>query len=267
MRKRIIALIMAVSIAIASAFLLVGCDKKNVAMNEVETIGIIGAMEEEVISLKNAMTAEEVIKFAGKEYYKGVLGKANVVVVQCDMGKVNAGICANTLIDRFDCTKIINTGVAGALDDKLKRGDVIISTDAVQHDFDATPIGYEKGEVPYTGKVAFAADEEMVKVAYESAKEYNKQGDAYKGRICSGDQFIASEEVKKRIVSDFGGLCCDMESAAIAQVCYLNDIPFVILRVVSDSPGETEIEEYQASESDYSLSCANIVKYMMDKYY
>ena len=183
------------------------------------------------------------------------------------MGKVNAGTCTNTLINRYGCSKIINTGVAGSLDKKLKKGDIVISTDAVQHDFDATPIGFKKGEIPYLGKVSFDADEELIGKAYEAAIEYNKNIQVYKGRICSGDQFIETKEEKDKITSYYGGLCCDMESGAIAQVCYLNEVPFVILRTVSDVPGETDVEEYKASEADFSLICAKTVEYMIENYY
>lgn len=238
-----------------------GCNNNTAVKNDV--IGIIGAMDVEVESLKETMNVKEITEVAGAKYYVGTMGKNEVVVVRCDMGKVNAGACTTILIHKFGCTKIINTGVAGSLDRKLKMGDIVVSTEAVQHDFDARPIGYEIGEIPYTGLVSFQADEELADEIYKVASEYNDHTKVYKGRVCTGDQFIASHEELEEIVSNFGGLCCDMESGAIAQVCYLNKVPFAIIRVMSDMPGDTEISEYQEKEADFSLKCARIVEKMM----
>lgn len=256
--KAIVTFIMIVTICFS------GCQKN--AEIPSASIGIIGAMDVEVASIKEAMTVKQVIKDSGVEYYIGVLGKTKVVVAKCDMGKVHAGICASKMIDKYGCTKIINTGVAGSLDSNIKMGDIVVSTDVVQHDFDATPIGFEKGEIPYTGKISFEADEEMIEKVYEYANNFNEHTKAYKGRICSGDQFIASKEKLTKITSEFGGLCCEMEGGAIAQVCYLSDIPFVIMRIISDLPGETKISDYQESEADFSLKCARIVEKMIKEW-
>ena len=159
-------------------------------------IGIIGAMEEEVTSLKEALTDSKTTSIAGMEFCEGKLDSENVVVVQCGMGKVNAGICANTLINDFGCTKIINTGVAGSLDNQIDIGDIVVSTDAVQHDFTIEPIGFEKGEIPYTGLYAFPADETMRKEAVQAVRESAPDVKVFEGRVCTGDQFIFSKEQK-----------------------------------------------------------------------
>lgn len=112
-------------------------------------------MDAEVDSLKSAADAQDKTTIAGMEFCAGAIGEKKVVIVKCGMGKVNAGICAHTLINYFDCTKIINTGVAGSLDNRIDIGDIVVSTDAVQHDFDVTAIGFVKGEIPYTGLYAF----------------------------------------------------------------------------------------------------------------
>ncbi len=260
--KKVITIYM--SFMLSVVLFLSGCSSKiDSTASAGDIIGIIGAMDVEVASIKEEMTINEKKTFAGMEYTIGTFGNANIVVVKCDMGKVNAGICASTLINQLGCTKIINTGVAGALDKKLKMGDIVISTDAVQHDFDARPIGYERGEIPYTGLVSFKADEKLIDEIYEVASEFDEHTNVYKGRVCTGDQFIASVEDLEKIVSSFGGLCCEMEGGAIAQVCYLNKTPFVIIRTISDTPGVTEISEYQEKEADFSLKCARIVEKML----
>ena len=180
------------------------------------------------------------------------------------MGKVNAGICSNTLINDFGCTKIINTGVAGSLDNQIDIGDFVISTDAVQHDFNAEAIGFKKGEIPYTGLYAFPADETMRAAAVKAVKDTSPDNHVFEGRVCSGDQFISTKEQKEKIISDFGGMCCEMEGAAIAQACYLNKTPFVIIRAISDKPDETEIVEYKDFKAEAAARCAEIVKNMVE---
>ena len=230
-----------------------------------EVIGVIGAMDVEVNSLKESAEISEIGSVAGMEFCKGKLGDRDVVIVKCGMGKVNAGICANTLINQFGCTKIINTGVAGSLDNKIDIGDIVVSIDAVQHDFTVEAIGFKKGEIPYTGKFAFEADEALRKAAVESVKKTAPEIHVFEGRVCSGDQFISNKEQKNKIISDFGGMCCEMEGAAIAQACYLNSTPFVVIRAISDKPDETEFVEYKVFEAQAARRCAEIVRYMVEQ--
>ena len=230
-----------------------------------ETIGIIGAMDAEVDSLKSAAGANSTTTIAGMEFFEGDLGGKRVFIVKCGMGKVNAGICAHTLIVRFGCTKVINTGVAGSLDDRIDIGDIVVSTDAVQHDFDVEAIGFAKGEIPYTGLYAFPADDELRAAAVSAAHEAAPSIQVFEGRVCSGDQFITTKEQRGAITSNFGGLCCEMEGAAIAQACYLNDVPFVIIRAISDKPSETEIVDYKTFEPYAAELCAAIVEHMVEQ--
>lgn len=227
-------------------------------------VGIIGAMDEEVVTLKEALKEMKVTKIAEMEFCEGKLGDKSVVVVKCGMGKVNAGICAHTLINYFGCTRVINTGVAGSLDNRLDIGDLVVSIDAVQHDFTVEAIGFEKGEIPYTGLYAFPADEEMRKAALEAQKEVAPNTHAFEGRICSGDQFISENEQKEKIIADFGGMCCEMEGAAVAQVCYLNNTPFVVIRAVSDKSDGSQSMEYELFKEEASKNCARIVQYMVE---
>ena len=227
-------------------------------------IGIIGAMEEEVTLFKDKMILDEVVPVSGMNYYLGSISGKPVAIVQCGMGKVNAGICTQTLIREFHATEVINTGVAGSLDNKIEIGDMVISKDAVQHDYDVSPIGFEKGEIPYTGLHAFEADPALVTTALEAVREVASEVAAFPGRICSGDQFVYLSEQKDTITGLFGGLCCDMESAAIAQVCYLNDTPFVILRAISDKPDGSEEIVFDVFKEEAAHRSARVVLKMLD---
>ena len=239
--------------------------KEKPEFEDPEAIGIIGAMEEEVSLLKKTADIKKTTKIADMEFCEGTIGGKSVVIVQCGMGKVNAGICANTLINNFGCVKIINSGVAGSLDNKLDIGDIVVSVDAVQHDFTVEAIGFEKGEIPYTGLYAFPADELMRRAAVAAVQENYPDIHVYEGRICSGDQFISDKEQKDKIVSDFGGLCCEMEGAAIAQACYLNSIPFVVLRAISDKSDGSHSVEYETFKKEAAETCAKSVLAMLEK--
>ena len=228
-----------------------------------EKTGIIGAMEEEVNFLKEALSDSKTSTIAGMEFFEGKLDGEDVVVVQCGVGKVNAGICANTLINNFGCTRIINTGVAGSLDNEIDIGDVVVSVDACQHDFTVEALGFANGEIPYTGLFAFPADETMRKEAVEAVHEAAPDVHVFEGRVCTGDQFISSKIQKETITSAFGGMCCEMEGGAIAQACYLNNTPFVIIRAISDKADDSEELNYELFKEEAAEHCASIVHYMI----
>ena len=261
MKKRSIALILVLSLL--AGVLLMGCAQVKPTEAQ-EIIGIIGAMDVEVESLKEAADITRRTTVADMEFCQGTLGEKSVVIVKCGMGKVNAGVCASTLIGAFGCTKIINTGVAGSLDNRIDIGDIVVSVDAVQHDFDVAYLGFAKGEIPYTGLYAFPADEELRASAVRAVRAEAPDRQVFEGRVCSGDQFITTKEQKDTITSNFGGLCCEMEGAAIAQVCYLYQTPFVIVRAISDKPDETEVVDYQVFEAEAAAACAKIVRHMVE---
>ena len=227
-------------------------------------IGIIGAMESEVNSLKEAMYVTRRETKAGMEFCEGNYGTMKAVVVQSGMGKVHAAICAQILVDDFAVTHIINTGVAGSLNEKLDIGDILVSVDAVQHDFTVEAIGFKKGEIPYTGQVAFAADKELRQKAVLGVKKVLPQVRAVEGRVCSGDQFISSQEAKDRIVSAFGGDCAEMEGAAVAQVCYVNKVPFIILRAISDKADESSPVSFEEFVKQAARNSASLVQFMLE---
>ena len=208
--------------------------------------GVIGAMESEVEAIKGAMSDKQTTRISGMDFIRGSFAGQQLVVVQCGIGKVNAGICTQTLINSFGANRIINTGVAGSLSPDLTINDFVVSVDAVQHDFDVSPLGFKKGEIPYTGLVSFAADEELRAQAVKAVRKSAPNSKVLEGRVCSGDQFIASAQQQDAITSEFGGLCAEMEGAAIAQVCQLNEVPFVIIRAISDDSDNMSFREFQA---------------------
>ncbi len=198
-----------------------------------KTIGIIGAMEEEVNALKKNMQISNVQTKAMMEFVKGKFQEKEVVVVKCGIGKVNAAVCTQILADVFAVDYIINTGVAGALHPTLNIGDIVISSDTVQHDMDTTAFGDPRGVIPRMDNSYFEADQMLIDLAKDiSEEELDKN--VYVGRVASGDQFVASVDQKDDIYTTFNAYCAEMEGAAIAQTCYLNKIPFVILRAISD---------------------------------
>ena len=220
-------------------------------------IGIIGAMVEEVSELKASLQDAKVTKIARMEFCEGSFGNTDVVVVQSGIGKVNAAACAQILINHFGVTHVMNTGVAGSLNSKIDIGDIVVSTDAMYHDVDATVFGYAKGEVPQVGTASFVADEMLRRAAVEAVKEAAPDIHVFEGRVVSGDQFISSREVKNNIRDTFQGDCTEMEGAAIAQVAYINEVPFV------DKADDSGQEAYDVFEKKAAMHCAHVVEYMI----
>ena len=207
-------------------------------------IGIIGAMEEEVAELKKDMQIEETVEMAGMVFCKGTLGGKDVVIVRSGIGKVNAGICAQILVSQFGADTLINTGIAGSLDAQIDIGDMVISTDALHHDMDATVFGDPAGQIPRMDTFSFPADEKLVKMAVEVNKEVNPDIQTFTGRVLSGDQFISGKEKKEYLVKTFDGKCAEMEGAAMAQTAYLNKVSYVIIRAISDKADNSATMDY-----------------------
>ncbi|MBE5934875.1 MAG: 5'-methylthioadenosine/adenosylhomocysteine nucleosidase [Lachnospiraceae bacterium] len=196
-------------------------------------IGIIGAMEEEVELLIDEMDFEDVVQKAGMLYYMGTLCGKEVVIVECGIGKINAAICTQVLISEFGVSTVINTGVAGALDNRLNIGDILISEDTLNHDMDTTAFGDEYGMVPRMETSIFKAEKKLVDIIVELGKELEGVN-VITGRVLSGDQFISDKEKKTWLKKQFNGSCVEMEGVAIGQTAYRNRVPFVILRAISD---------------------------------
>ena len=221
-----------------------------------KTIGIIGAMEVEVAILKEKMEDVRIIKKASMDFYEGILAGKKVVVVRSGIGKVNAGICAQILADVFSVDAIINTGIAGSLNKNINIGDIVLSTDVVQHDMDATGFGYRKGQIPQMPVFFFNADDNLRRLAAEVCKEVTPDIQVFEGRIASGDQFVCDQDVKNRIVSEFSAYATEMEGAAIGQAAYLNEIPFLVVRAISDKAdgsAQMDYSEFEKAAVDHSV--------------
>ena len=223
-------------------------------------IGIIGAMEEEVEALKEAMEIRKTEEVAGMVFCEGVLCGKDAVVVRSGIGKVNAGICAQILVDHFDVDMLINTGIAGSLDARIDIGDMVISTDAVHHDMDATIFGDPAGQVPRMDTLAFPADGVLVEKAKAANEKANPEIRTFTGRVASGDQFISSAEAKERIVSMVHPLCTEMEGAGIAQAAYLNKVSYVIIRAISDKADNSAVMEYPEFERQAITHSVRLMK-------
>ncbi|MCD8014076.1 MAG: 5'-methylthioadenosine/adenosylhomocysteine nucleosidase [Lachnospiraceae bacterium] len=231
--------------------------------NHVKKVGIIGAMEIEVERLKADMAITREVTKAQMVFCEGTLSGMPAVVVRSGIGKVNAAVCAQILADDFGVDCVMNTGVAGSLDANIDIGDIVISTDVLHHDMDAVNFGYPLGQIPQMDIFSFKADPDLTALAERICHEVNPEISVFHGRIASGDQFIADKETKNRIVTNFGGSCTEMEGAAIAQTAYLNSIPFVILRAISDKADDSATMDYPAFEREAAWHCVRLVEGML----
>lgn len=227
-------------------------------------IGIIGAMEEEVELLKEKMTDTVIIEKAGMKFVKGTLKGQTAVVVRSGIGKVNAGICTQILADEFQVGAVINTGIAGSLKAEINIGDIVLSTDTMQHDVDAREFGYPLGQIPRMETLAFEADENLRKLAKEVCEEVNPDIQVFEGRVASGDQFVADKETKERIIENTQAYCTEMEGAAIGQAAYLNKIPYLVIRAISDKADDSAHVDYPTFERQAIRHTVNLVSRMME---
>ena len=227
-------------------------------------IGIIGSMEIEVETLKSHMQITNTLEKASMTFLEGALNGVPAVIVRSGIGKVNAGMCVQILADIFHVTHVINTGVAGSLNAAIDIGDIVVSTDTLYHDVDATGFGYPLGEIPQLGTLTFTADPRMVSQARTSCETVNPEIKVFEGRIVSGDQFISNPEVKDNILTNFpGSYCTEMEGAAIAHASWLNQIPFVIIRAISDKADDSAHMDYPAFEKAAAEHSAKLVEHMI----
>ncbi|OIJ12437.1 5'-methylthioadenosine/S-adenosylhomocysteine nucleosidase [Anaerobacillus alkalilacustris] len=228
-------------------------------------IGIIGAMDEEIRLFKESIELKEEVVKATITFYVGIFKGKDVVICKSGVGKVNAAITTQLLIDHFSVSKIIFTGVAGAVDHDLNIGDIVISTSAVQHDLDASALGFKKGEVPmFDYSSDFPADVELIELAQQASSCFEGVN-VVTGRVLSGDQFIADHKKVEELGKVFKGKCVEMEGASVAHVAMLNNIPFVVIRSMSDKAnGEANVNFTEftnlASERSYT-----IVQNMLEK--
>ena len=206
-------------------------------------IGIIGALDIELERLIDAMQEPVHREISGVPFTCGKLLGTDVVIARAGVGKVNAAVCAQTMALIYEPELIINSGVSGALSPELRVGDVVIGTDVVQHDVDTTAMGDEPGFVSTVDRLSFPLDNFASTAIAAAAEELGIR--AVRGRIASGDQFVASTARKEEIVRLFSAVTCEMEAGAIAHVCFLNRIPCAVIRSISDGGNEEALMSYE----------------------
>lgn len=226
-------------------------------------IGIIGAMEQEISLLKEKMEDVKVTELASMKFHQGTIHGKKVVVVRSGIGKVNAAVCAQILADMYHVDAIINTGIAGSLKNEINIGDIVISTDVVQHDMDAVGFGYKPGQIPQMEVFSFQADPALADLAERVCRQVNPDIQVFRGRIASGDQFVSEQSVKNRIKEQFQGFCTEMEGAAIGQAAYLNNIPFLVVRAISDKADDSASMDYETFEKQAIAHSVNLTENML----
>jgi adenosylhomocysteine nucleosidase len=229
-------------------------------LRKMNKIGIIGAMDIEVSELISKMEVKNEVEKAGMKFYEGALNGKGAVIVKCGIGKVNAAMCVQILSDVFNVDAVINTGVAGSLRAEINIGDIVVSTDACEHDMDVRALGYEPGIIPDMAESFFKADRKLVENSIAVCKEVNPDINVYEGRVLSGDQFISAGDVKDRLIATFNGSCTEMEGAAIAHAAYLNNIPYVVIRAISDKADGSAHMDYPEFEKAAAAHSAKLVE-------
>lgn len=229
-------------------------------------IGIIAAEEKEMLAVRNIMENREEEKVHNLIFNKGSISNKDCVLVECGVGKVNAARVAQIMIDIYKVNYVINVGVAGGTSNELKIKDIVIGEKLVQHDFDITSVGdYEKGEIARTGKF-FESDKRLVKICEEIVSEVKDDEVSVKiGVIASGDYFCASPEKATQIRKEFNADCVEMEGAAIAQICFLDKVPFLVIRGISDTPNGNNEMDFHTYIEFVSKQVSEILKRLIEK--
>ena len=227
-------------------------------------LGIISAMSEELELLLKDMNIQNEIKKANMTFYKGNLDNKEIIAVVCGIGKVNAAVCAQILISEFKVDSIINVGVAGGIGKDIYPGDLVVGTNLVHHDMDTTVFGDAHGQVPRMDVFDFKCDDKLVSAATAACDEI-KEINTFQGRIISGDQFISSVDKIQWFEKEFDALACEMEGASIAHVCYLNNIPCVVIRSISDNANNGAHMDYEKFVPIAVRNSTIILKSMLQK--
>ena len=226
-------------------------------------VGIIGAMDLEVQALKGLMDNAVVETISTIDFYKGNINGVETVVAVAGVGKVNAAVCTQILVDDFGVDYVINTGIAGSLKNEINIADIVISDDVLHHDMDATIFGDPAGQIPRMDTLSFPADEKLVKKAVAANEKANPDIHTFTGRVVSGDQFISDKDVKERISSLFHPMCVEMEGAGIAQAAYLNKVSYVIIRAISDKADNSATMDYPTFEKKAIAHSVRLMKELL----
>ncbi len=230
--------------------------------------GIIGAMEEEISKLESLMDIKRHKKIGGMNFRQGLLEGIEIVLVHSGIGKVNAALCAHTLINNFRVDYVLFSGVAGALSQHLDIGDIVISSDSMYHDVDVTVFGYPVGQIPRLAVRAFPAETELIHRARMAAEEAVPQR-VFIGRVLTGDRFVANKMEARRLGNELAGVCVEMEGAGVGQACYINKTPYVLIRCISDRADGTAAGDFkqfcrQAADTAAGIICGVLRRFRVN---
>ena len=223
-------------------------------------IGIISAMDEEVISLKRKMHVTEQRELAGMNFFIGTVGDKEIVIVRCGAGKVNAAVCTQILVDLFNIEYLMSTGMAGGLYPELNISDIVVTSDTEERNREASATGTESSEFPHMKKSYFEANDKLVTVAKEAAEHLKGDHKVFMGRVASEDEFICSIKVKEEINSTHTAYCAEMEGAAIAHTCFLNQVPFVMIRSISDKVDQSADVKFEEFVDTAARNASRIIE-------
>lgn len=226
------------------------------------SLGIIVAMEEELEVILKIMKKDKTEVRANMKFHSGEISDKKVVAVICGIGKVNSAVCTQILISEYDVKNVVNVGIAGGIGKDIVPGDIVIGDSLIQHDVDATAFGDVIGQIPRMDTFDFKADDNLVKLAKKATQKATGHK-SYVGRIATGDQFVADLDKIKWLSEEFGALACEMEGASIAQTCYLNNIPFVVIRSISDNANTGAHMDFEKFKYLAVENSSNILKEMI----
>ena len=221
-------------------------------------IGIIAAMNEEIESIKKLMSEVSIKEIYELQFIQGKINGKDIALVKCGVGKVNSARTTQILINNFNIKYVINVGTAGSLNENIEIGDIVIGEKLVQHDFDITAAGHEKGHITDVGKY-FYSDRNLIEKTKKNIESMDENFNCFIGTIATGDIFVQELEVKDRIKKVFDADCAEMEGAAIAQVCTLDKIPFIVIRSISDKPNGNNAMDF---EKYLELACERYAKFI-----
>ncbi len=227
-------------------------------------LGIIGAMSEELEILLNDMDIHDTQVKARMTFHKGTLSGKEIVAVVCGIGKVNSAVCAQILASEYNVTSIINVGVAGGISKDIYPGDVVVANNLVQYDMDTTAFGDPIGQIPRLDTFDFKCNDTLIEIAEKACSEAS-DFKTFTGRIVSGDMFVASVDKIQWLEKEFSAIACEMEGASIAQVCYLNNIPFVVVRSISDNANNGAHMDFEKFTPIGVKNSTFILKSMIEK--
>jgi adenosylhomocysteine nucleosidase len=225
-------------------------------------IGIIGAMDIEVQALKELMDNAEINKISTVDFYSGKISGVDTIVAVAGVGKVNAAVCAQTMILKYSPDVIINVGVAGGLDPDFGIGDIAVAQAVVEHDMDTSPIGDDIGFISGINKVQMECDDKIANLMEQAAKSIGLN--VKRGIIASGDQFISKQSERDKIIGNFGAIAAEMEGASIGHVCTMNNVPFGVLRAISDGANSDSVMDYPTFAKMAAGNSIKIIKYMLE---